>query len=184
MLKEAVELAPKTKIVFSKERQVKTEDLTATIKAGSVHDGPLVATEHGICVTIRLKASFTKRIIYQAPAVLWSEVTAYEVHDRANVQFREVQGAFGAERLRSSTDHATELVLKTQNGMNSWLLPHPTQWVRQVLGRYFTEIEGRNQSTPAIQAVHRVTCHHCRVTTILDGSGRCLECGAPLVAAV
>jgi hypothetical protein len=176
VLKDAVELAPKTKIVFSQERQVKVGNLTATIKAHSVHHGPLIATEQGICVKINLKASFTKRIIYQAPEVLWPQVTGYEVHDRTNIQFDEVSGA--------STEHSTELVLKTQRRVLSWLLPHPTHWVRHVLGRYFIEIDGRNQSAPVTPAVHRVTCHYCRLTPVLDGSGRCVECGAPLVAAV
>jgi hypothetical protein len=119
MLGDSVELAPKTKIVFSEERQVSHDKLTATIKANSYHDGPLMATERGICVQIRLKASFTKRIIYRAPVVLWPEVTGYEIHDRASTEFSEVRGAYGEEYLRSSTDHSTELVLKTQSGMKA-----------------------------------------------------------------
>jgi hypothetical protein len=173
----AIELAPKASIIITSERTVQVDKLKATIKAGSKLKGKLMANDTGVFCETKVKASFAKAIIYRPMYVTWDQVIAYEMHDRANTSVHSRRSLLdGHEIVEGSTSHTTELVLKTSGNSVTFVLPHPTSWVRNTLSKTFAAIDARN----GVPVARQVTCGHCHVTATADGSGLCTNCGARL----
>ena len=172
-LPPGVELAPRVKARIADNRTITTPNSRSVeVKAGSTHDGPLVATDTGLYCETKLKGVITRGINWRILFVLWSQVTGYSITDK---QTMSIHGGSGY------TKESTELVLHTAATQFAWELPHTSTVVRRMIGRHLATIDAR-QARTAEPAIPEVTCVFCRTTAKDDGTGRCSYCGAPVAA--